>query len=239
MSCGHSHYLPLPPVTECSQTGRLVDELALAVHLGDVEPGAPLREVDLAEAHGVSRTIVRAALQKLEGQGLVEIVLNKGARVRKVEAGAVRELIELHAELFSTAASRAASRVPPGVLVRMHEFLDLMDHVAEDGGPPREFQHLRVGFARLLLEAAGPVWAERLRMATPVLPHHEFARADIEGAAAQTAVARDTRKILEALSARDIDAAARAARALMTHHGDLVSGLYARTRTVGRGDAAA
>lgn len=239
MSCGHSHYLPLPPVTEYSQTGRLADELALAIHLGDLEPGAPLREVELAEAHGVSRTIVRAALQKLEGQGLVEIVLNKGARVRKVESGAVGELIELHAELISTAARRAATRIPPGVLVRMHEFVDLMDHVAEDGGPPREFQHLRVGFSRLLLEAAGPVWAERLRMAAPVVPHHDFARADIEGTAAQTVVARETRKVLEAISTRDADAATVAARTLMTHHGDLVRSLYGRTRPLGRGEAAA
>ena len=61
-------------------------ELALAIHLGRLAPGAPLREVEIAEANSVSRTIVRAALQRLEAQGLAEITLNKGARVRQPDA---------------------------------------------------------------------------------------------------------------------------------------------------------
>ncbi len=218
MSCGHSHYLPLPPVTDSSQTGRLADELAMAIHLGDMVGGEPLREVELAESHGVSRTIVRAALQRLEAQGLAEIVLNKGARVRSIAPDAARDLIGLHSELLATAARRAASHVRGETLARMRQFVDLMDHVAEDGGPAREFQHLRVGLARLLLEAAGPVWAERLRMAAPVAPHHDHAMADISSAAGQQVVAGLTRALLNALTQADAETAEASVRALMDHH---------------------
>src|SRR5262249_44522960 len=110
MSCGHSHLIDLPPVGDTSQTSRLADELALDIHLGHVAPGAPLREVEIAEAHGVSRTIVRAALQRLEAQGLAEIVLNKGARVKAVPSSSVEDMIELHVELTSLAARHAAER---------------------------------------------------------------------------------------------------------------------------------
>ena len=90
MSCGRPHYMPLPGASEdASQTARLADELSLAIHLGDLKSGEPLREVELAEAHGVSRTIVRAALQRLEAQGLADIALNKGEDALKAKVNEV------------------------------------------------------------------------------------------------------------------------------------------------------
>lgn len=81
MSIGKSYLVSLPPIGDGSSTARLADQLALAIHLGRLAPGAPLREVEIAEANNVSRTIVRVALQRLEAQGLADITLNKGARV--------------------------------------------------------------------------------------------------------------------------------------------------------------
>ena len=114
MCCGHSHLIPLPPAGDGSSTSRLADDLALAIHLGRIAPGLPLREVELAAAHNVSRTIVRAALQRLEAQGLAEITLNKGARVRQPDTAALGDMIELHVELTSLAARQAARRATPG-----------------------------------------------------------------------------------------------------------------------------
>jgi GntR family transcriptional regulator of vanillate catabolism len=110
MSCGQPHTLPLPSVGHVSQTGRLVDELAMAIHLGKLQPGAPLREVELAQSRNVSRTIVRAALQRLEAQGLAEIAINKGARVRLVSEEGIADMIELQAHLTALGAHSAAAR---------------------------------------------------------------------------------------------------------------------------------
>jgi DNA-binding GntR family transcriptional regulator len=222
MTCGQSHYLPLPVVGDESQTSRLVDELAMAIHLGKVKPGAPLREVELAETHGVSRTIVRAALQKLEAQGLAEIALNRGARVRAVEAGAVADMIELHAGLMSLAARQAATRARPSDISRMRQYIDMMEHVAEDEGEAAEFQHLRIGFARALYEAAGPVLAERLRSAAPVVPHHGRALDDVHNTRTQLAAAKLMRDVLAAVTHRDADGAAKAAEKMIRRHGELV-----------------
>jgi DNA-binding GntR family transcriptional regulator len=220
MSCGHSHLIELPPVGDSSQTSRLADELALDIHLGHVAPGAPLREVEIAEAHGVSRTIVRAALQRLEAQGLAEIALNKGARVKAVSPASVADMIDLHVELTSLAARHAAERATKDQLVRIDRFVSTMEHVAEDGGPVEEFQHLRIGFARSLFEAAGPVLAERLRSAAPVVPHHARAMADVRDAPGQAEVAKLARALLNAIEAGSPDAAARAAEKLLRRHAD-------------------
>ena len=220
MSCGHPHMIPLPPVGDASQTSKLTDELALDIHLGHLKPGEPLREVEIADGHGVSRTIVRAALQRLEAQGLAEIVLNKGARVKAVSPASVEDMIDLHVELTSLAARHAAERATTAQLKRIGQFAAMMGHVAEDGGDVEEFQHLRIGFARALFEAAGPVLAERLRSAAPVVPHHGRAMEDVRDAKGQAEAAKLARDVLSAIESGSPDAAAAAAERLLRRHAD-------------------
>jgi len=220
MSCGHTHMIPLPQVGDASQTSRLTDQLALDIHLGHLLPGAPLREVEIADAHGVSRTIVRAALQRLEAQGLAEIVLNKGARVKAVSPQSVEDMIDLHVALTSLAARHAAERATPSQLGRIEKFVEMLEHVSKDDGPAEEFQHLRIGFARCLFEATGPVLAERLRSAAPVVPHHAEAMEDVRDAAGQAEAAKLARDVLRAIQAGSPDAAERAVEKLLRRHAD-------------------
>jgi DNA-binding GntR family transcriptional regulator len=212
--------IPLPPMGDQSQTSRLADELAMEIHLGHTRPGTPLREVEIAEAHGVSRTIVRAALQRLEAQGLAEIVLNKGARVKAVDASSVEDMIDLHVELTSLAARHAALRADPAKVSPIRQFADMLEHVAEDVGSAEEFQHLRVGYARALFESAGSVLAERLRSAAPVVPHHARAMDDVRSGPGQTEAAGLARDLLNAIQARNAVAAARAAERMVRRHAE-------------------
>ncbi len=220
MTCGQSHRIPLPPAGDDSQTSRLADELAMAIHLGRMSPGQPLREVELAEAHNVSRTIVRAALQRLEAQGLAEITLNKGARVRRPDAEAVDDLIELHVQLATLAARNAAWRATSDQINRIKEFVSLMEHVAEEMGPAQDFQFLRIGFARALHNAAGPVLAERLRSAAPATPYHERAMDDLHSREGRQEAARAARDILRAVESRQAEAAAAAAERMLRRHAE-------------------
>lgn len=220
MSCGHSHMIPLPPIGDSSTTARLADELALAIHLGRIAPGKPLREVELAAANDVSRTIVRAALQRLEAQGLAEITLNKGARVRRPEGDAMAEMLELHVQLTTLAARQAARRATPAQVDLIGRFVVLLEHTAEDGVPAQEFQHLRVGFARALFAAAGDVLSERLRTAAPVMPHHARAMDDVGTRDGQAEAARLARDVLKAIESRTPDAAALAAERMLRRHAE-------------------
>jgi DNA-binding GntR family transcriptional regulator len=57
-------------------------------------PGAPLDEASLIAHLGLSRTPVREALVRLAGDGLVELLPNRGARVAPMGWGEVREHLE-------------------------------------------------------------------------------------------------------------------------------------------------
>ena len=111
----------------------------------------------------------------------------------------------------------------------MRRFIDMMDHVCAEGAKAREVQHLRVGFVRSLFEAAGPTLAERLRVAAPVVPHHDNALADISSAVGQKEVARMARDILSAISRHDGDGAASAAAAMLQRHGERTREIILRT----------
>ena len=70
----------------------LVDGIIQGVRDGEFVPGQRLIAADLAEQFQVSRAPVREAMQVLVGEGVVEFVLNRGAKIRKLS---VIELIDV------------------------------------------------------------------------------------------------------------------------------------------------
>lgn len=93
----------------------LVDEIAAEIRSqimsGEIPIGAQLRQAELANSFGVSRTPVREALRQLQTGGLIEVHPNRGAVVRVPAPWEVREAYEVRAELEALAASRAVTRL--------------------------------------------------------------------------------------------------------------------------------
>jgi DNA-binding GntR family transcriptional regulator len=90
-------------------TGQgVVDFLSDAIRGGRFAPGQRLVEVDLTRELGVSRGPVREALRRLAAEGLIEVVPNRGALVRRLSATEALELFEIRTELEAFAARRAA-----------------------------------------------------------------------------------------------------------------------------------
>jgi GntR family transcriptional regulator, rspAB operon transcriptional repressor len=77
---------------------------------GQLGGGTRLGEIALAERLGVSRTPVREAVQRLAQDGLVEVLPNRGARVRLLAASEVEHTYTVRATLDGLAARLAASR---------------------------------------------------------------------------------------------------------------------------------
>jgi DNA-binding GntR family transcriptional regulator len=77
---------------------------------GELSPGERLVEEELAERLRESRGAVRAALLRLEHDGLVVRERNRGARVRRVTLQEAVEVLEARAALESLAAGYAALR---------------------------------------------------------------------------------------------------------------------------------
>jgi DNA-binding GntR family transcriptional regulator len=137
-----------------------VDALASALRTrildGELAGGERLRELELAEAYGVARHSLRAALRALAGEGLVVIAPNRGATVARLTAADAAPLTELRAALELEAArlalARHDGRLPKGV----HDAVRLMAAVCEQPDPPWstvvEAHH---GVHRALVAAAG------------------------------------------------------------------------------------
>jgi DNA-binding GntR family transcriptional regulator len=135
---------------------------------GDLPGGARIAELALVEKLGVSRTPIRAALMRLEQEGLLEVLPNGGYAVRTFSERDVSDAIELRGTLEGLMARLAAERgVAPVVLREARECLDQIDEVLrrpalDDETFPR-YVHLNQRFHTLLVEmAASPVIAREL-----------------------------------------------------------------------------
>ncbi|MGW5171580.1 GntR family transcriptional regulator [Streptomyces nodosus] len=97
-----------------SMQATVIAEMRRRIIKGDIEPGAPLSELALADEFGVSRTPVREALKQLQTEGLVEIRPRVGTFVTIPSRREITELFEMK-ELLEGAAARLLAqrgRVP-------------------------------------------------------------------------------------------------------------------------------
>lgn len=83
---------------------RLASQLGEDINSGLFASNDRLKVRDLAKRYGVSPSPVREALQILQGQGLIEIDANKGARVRRLDAAGINHVCEINQALESFAA---------------------------------------------------------------------------------------------------------------------------------------
>lgn len=89
----------------------LAGRIRLAIVHGDFVPQQRLIEMDLCQQYGASRGAVRAALQELAAAGLVELMRNKGAKVRSVSLEEAIEITEVRMMLEGLSAAKAAELV--------------------------------------------------------------------------------------------------------------------------------
>jgi DNA-binding GntR family transcriptional regulator len=107
-----------------------VRELILS---GELAPGAVLPQAALAQAIGMSTTPLREALRRLKQEGLVELDAHRDARVRPLDAGEARDLLEMRRSLDPLAASLAAQRRTEDDLADVRAALDGLE--ALDAAP--------------------------------------------------------------------------------------------------------
>ncbi|KSW28582.1 GntR family transcriptional regulator [Cellulomonas sp. B6] len=120
----------MSPTTAPGDGAALVDDLARRIRdeilSGAIPLGRPLRQAELAERFGISRTPVREALRQLQTSGLIEIHAHRGAVVRVPVPWEVRETYEVRAALEALAARRAATRLSARVIAQMRESNDAL-----------------------------------------------------------------------------------------------------------------
>lgn len=108
-------------------------ELHAAILRGEYAPRQRLVEADLVEHYGASRFVIRDALTKLAGQGLVEIQANRGARVREVSLEEALEITEIRRAVEALVASRAALNVTEAQSIELKELGRNMSEAVQAG----------------------------------------------------------------------------------------------------------
>lgn len=97
-----------PVVSLHGETLTALRDYIVAGHLAD---GARIPERLLCERFGVSRTPLREALKVLAAEGLVELLPNRGARVRTLSEADLRELFDVMGGLEALAGRLACERI--------------------------------------------------------------------------------------------------------------------------------
>lgn len=101
----------------------LLEDLREVFVRGEVPPGQKVPEGALCERFGVSRTPLREALKVLAAEGQVELLPNRGARVRELSLQEVEGLFSVAGVLEALAGEQACQRITEeelGVLAGLH-----------------------------------------------------------------------------------------------------------------------
>jgi DNA-binding GntR family transcriptional regulator len=92
---------------------RVVDQLRLDIVEGLWHPDARLKVQDLAAHYGVSPAPIRESLQQLQGEGLVVIEPNRGARLRPIDAQLLINIFDVREALESFLTAKFADNASP------------------------------------------------------------------------------------------------------------------------------
>ena len=122
--------LPRPTTSD-----SIAQALSLAIHKHRIAPGTKLGEDELAEIYGVSRTVVRGALQTLSHIKLVEIRRNKGASVAPPSIIEAREVFETRELLEPRTARSAATRATATDIASLERHI-VDEHAALEAADP-------------------------------------------------------------------------------------------------------
>lgn len=97
-----------------STVDRLVEGLRLGILNSRYAPGQRLIEADLTRDFGVSRGPLREAFRRLSAEGLLQMVQNRGAVVRRLSYRETVELFQIRTSLEGLAVRLAAAAIDQG-----------------------------------------------------------------------------------------------------------------------------
>jgi DNA-binding GntR family transcriptional regulator len=199
------------PTTKGDEIALVLEEAILS---GELRPGTVLRQEQLSEEFGVSRTPIREALRKLAALDLVAFAGKRGVQVRGLAQRELLETFTVRAALEGFAASLARERITRADLrdlrAAQKRFEELTITLRESELEPDELRfvasewvHANDAFHDVYLNAANvPKLADEARNARRVFhgqalwaPTHELDRL-------YTLNLRQHREIVEAFSAR-------------------------------------
>ena len=209
-------------------TDDIVHLLQQAIVRGLFAPGQALRQDELATLFHVSKIPVREALRTLEANGFVELLLNRGALVKALTLGQLRDAFELRMMVEPHLMRTAAPLLTDADLDEAECLIAAMD----DAGHAWAFSELNGRFHDLLYRAADkPLSKQILAMLQGHIQRMSFMQLSLAGF--NRSSNEDHRLIVAACRRGDAEAAAQAVAAHVEGVKDIVLDLYARHHAQG------
>ena len=124
---------------------------------------------------------MRAALQELSSQGLIEFQRNRGARVRDVSLAEAIEITEVRKLLEGNEAARAAERINPEQAAALRQLIKDM-RAAVAGGELMRYSELNARLHATLREISGQtISAQLLAQLRDLTVRHQFTLSLVPG----------------------------------------------------------
>lgn len=198
-------------VRTASLSSLVEAEVMRLILAGELDSGEQIKEVRIAERLGVGRSSVREALRALEAAGLVRIAKNRGAFVRVVSESEAQEMYVVRETLEGLAGTLLAPRITQAQIAELRGRVDELEtHLS-----PADFHHyfpLNLTFHRRIFEMAGNGrLLDMYQRLTNEL--HTTRRNGLLRGGGLSVSNIEHRAIVEALSARDPEAACAALKA--------------------------
>ncbi len=203
-------------------TERVYAGIYAAVVERRLAPGEWLRETELAATFGVSRTVVRQALQRLAQHQVIELIHNRGARLPLPELADAVHVFEARRVAECEIARRLGGRLTPTQLARLRALADAEVQAGADGDHAAAVR-LSAQFHQALAEMHGnPVL---VRLLETLLPTTSMLMARFVAAGRPVCVAHRHADLIDAIER----GAGPAAAEMKQHLAELERSLTTRT----------
>ena len=138
---------------------QVAEQLRQRIFRRELEPGAWIDELKLAEEYGISRTPLREALKVLAAEGLVTMKLRRGAYVTEVSRKDISDVYHLLSLLEADAAAEVAGKATDEELQRLQQTHEELKRQTADA---ERFFALNESFHMQILDIADNRWRNQL-----------------------------------------------------------------------------
>lgn len=129
---GISWIKPVSAIPRQSLAAAVADKLREKIIRGELREGEQVRQDAIAVEFQVSKIPVREALQRLEAEGLIKIVANRGAVVSALSADEIEQMFEVRAVLECHVLRHAIANLKEEDFQQAERLLNEYEHLVED-----------------------------------------------------------------------------------------------------------
>lgn len=153
---------------------EVVSEIRERILNGDLVPGQRLVEAEVRELLNTSRGTVRAALEDLAHEGLIERIANRGARVRVVSLSEALDIVEVRMAVEALCVARAAERITDAEIKELRKLADELQDCADKSDIAGYAAHTQTIFETYVRIADQPVAADVLARLRAQSSRHRY-----------------------------------------------------------------